>query len=272
VNLQVFHNTTVLITGGSSGIGKAAAFLLAEQNCRLILVSENQAALESVQDELRKQFDSQVDIITIDLCRPGAGEDLFQRVKELDCRVDILIYSAGVHSSSEKEYEEPASVRNLLQLHVVNMTEILLRWAVEMIKRKRGYILTISSITSWFSDPASLIYGPSKSYISTFSRSLHCELKEHGIKVTCMKPGGVDTGFFSENSVYIPPFVQNHLLSPKACAQKGLQALARGRRSIIPGSAGKLQLLIYFIFMRPVFYKKMKQLYFKQKYTVRREP
>ena len=272
MKLQAFQNTTALITGGSSGIGKAAAFILAEQNCRLILTSENQPALKSVKEELQSRFNTPVDIIPIDLCKPGAGEALFESVTDLGCQVDILICSAGIHSSSENEYQNPASVRNLLQLHVTNQTELLLRLGADMMKRKRGYILTISSITSWFSDPASLIYGPSKSYISAFSRSLHCELKEYGIKVTCMKPGGVDTGFFSESGVYIPPFVRNHLLSPEECVKKGLKALVRGKKSIVPGSAGKIQLAIYFLCMRPVFYKKMKQLYLKKKYTLRREP
>ena len=263
--LTSFINSTVLITGGSSGIGKAAAGILAKHNCRLILTSENAEDLEKAKKEIELESQRTIEIIVKDLSSPGSGRELYRTIAEMKIEVDVFIYSAGIHSSIEKEYNDVGSVQKLLHLHMNNLTELLLLISSDMKKRNRGYILTISSITSWFSDPASLIYGPSKSFISTFSRSLHCDLKEYGIHVTCLKPGGVNTKFFSHNNVYIPPFVKKHLLSSEECAKKGLRALERGKISLIPGFAAKQQLLLYFLCMRPIFYTTMKKLYLRKK-------
>ena len=255
--------STALITGASSGIGEAFALLLAQRGCSLVLVSENEPELKRVKARIGSLYPVSVRIIQADLCRTESADRLFGTCSEEGIEVDLLINGAGIYVNAEIELADPDRVRDELALHVQSLTRLCLLFGRAMIERCGGSILNISSISAFFPDFSSLTYGPSKDYVLKLSEALHCDWKEHNIRVTCLVPGGVRSNFFKTNRIYVPPMVTSHLMSAERCAGIGLRALSKGKMRVIPGVLAKLHMLLFRFTTKPAFYSFYKRLYFR---------
>jgi short-subunit dehydrogenase len=252
---------TALITGGSSGIGRAIADVLAEMGHNLILVSEDGPGLKKAERQICTSFSVSILTLQFDLAKHDAATNLFETCQAKGLQVDVLVNCAGIFTNQESELEDLERVRVLLALHVEILTQLCLRFGKLMIERKRGYILNISSISSLFQDPSSMVYGPSKRYVLAFSKSLHSHWREHNVKVTCVVPGGVRTTFFKENDVYLPPMVARHLMPADEFSRAAVRALFKGRRVLIPGLTAKLHALFFRSILRPALYGPLKRMY-----------
>lgn len=194
----------------------------------------------------------------------GAGPGINPRSADLS-RVSVLVNIAGVYANIGDELAEPATAAKLLALHVGALTELCLYFGNRMTKTGGGRILNLSSISSLFHDPSSITYGASKNYVRFFSKSLDLELRPGGVTVSCLMPGGVNTGFFANNNVFIPAMVRKMLLPPEKCAKIALNRMSKGRRLIIPGFSSKVQALLFKVIVRPVFYTFVKKIYGRMK-------
>jgi len=250
-----------LVTGASSGIGEALAEGLARRGFDLLLVSEKGRELARVRTHLVADYPVAAHLRVEDLSDPEAAERLHRYCRQRGLEVEALVNAAGDYLVAARELAEPAAAGASLNLHVLTPTRLCLLFGAEMIRRRRGYILNVSSISALFPDPASMTYGPAKAYLRQLSSVLHCDWKPHGVVVTCVLPGGARTNLFRASGVYVPPLVRRHLLSPEACAELSLRAVFRGRREIVPGVSGKLQALLFRLIVRPSTYGAIKNLY-----------
>ena len=254
-----------LVTGASSGIGEALAKDLAARGYRMILASENGPELERVRAQIAASVPVETRALTEDLTLPGAGARLYERCRELGWPVEVLVNCAGIFLNLERELADPASAERLLALHVQTPTQLCLRFGSEMIARRRGFILNVGSISALFPDPSSLTYGPSKRYLIVLSAGLRLSWREHGVRVCCLVPGGTRTGFFAHNSIYLPGMVAGRLYPVEKCARKALGALFRGRGRVTPGLSAHLNVLLFRLLLRPLFYGFSKRQYFRLK-------
>lgn len=253
--------SVALVTGASSGIGEALAEGLARRGYDLLLVSENAPELHRAQRRLAGAHAVRVLTRVQDLSRPDAAQVLARHCREQGLEVEVLVNAAGDYLVAERELEEPAAVAATLALHVLTPTQLCLLLGADMIRRRKGFILNVSSISALFPDPASMTYGSAKSYLRHFSTVLHCDWKPRGVTVTCVLPGGVRTRLFDESGVFVPALVRRHLLTAPACAEISLRALFRGRRELIPGASGRFQAALFRLIVRPGTYTAIKRLY-----------
>lgn len=121
-----------LITGGSSGIGRAMAEALAKQNYDLLLVSNREDQLAEVQAAIAKMYSVRCDTLFMDLADPKAAEKLFQYCEERQMQVGLLINNAGMLIFSEMTAVEPQRVQTILQLHMVTLTMLCRLFGAEM--------------------------------------------------------------------------------------------------------------------------------------------
>jgi uncharacterized protein len=257
---------TALVTGASSGLGESMAKNLAKRGYDLILVSENRKELERVKDEIGSRVSpSSVTILEMDLFKPDSAELIYDFCEKKMKEIGILVNCAGIFLNIEREMRDISCIENVINLHVMSVTKLCLLFGGRMMERRRGHILTVSSIAAEFPDPASLTYGPTKRFILSLSEALHSELKRHNVRVTCLTPGGIRTNFFSANGVYIPPIIRWTLISPDSCAEIGLNAMFRGKVRVTPGIAGKLQSFFLKRISRPSTYTLIKKIYFSLK-------
>ena len=250
-----------LVTGAAGGIGAAMARELAARGYALVLTDLSENNLAPLAADVHSRYGIDVLCIAQDLAAPGGAALLCAKVEEARGEVSVLVNCAGVYANIGDEFARPAAAGKLLSLHVTALTELSLYFGAGMARRGGGYILNLSSISSLFHDPSSLTYGASKNYVRFFSKSLSLELRPKGVVVSCLLPGGVDTGFFANNNVFIPALVRKTLLSAERCAKIALTRMFNGRRLIIPGLSSKAQALLFRIIVRPAFYGLVKKTY-----------
>ncbi len=263
--IQCANKMTALVTGASSGLGESFARDLARRGHDMVLTSENRKELKRVQADISSRYHTSVSILEMNLFAADSADRIFDWCRKKNISIDILINCAGIYLNIEREMADIRSIEQVINLHVLSLTKLCFLFCRPMMERRRGYILNVSSINSEFPDPASMTYGPTKRYILSLTESLHCELKERNIHVTCLTPGGIRTNFFTANDVFIPPAIRHTLISSEACAKKAVDALFRGKARITPGMTGKVQSLLLRLVTRPSTYPLIKKTYFAMK-------
>jgi NADP-dependent 3-hydroxy acid dehydrogenase YdfG len=187
---------TVLITGATSGIGKATALLLAENGYNLILTGRRYDRLVKLKSEIDKNFKSQVLILNFDIRSREETENALKEVKEKNLDVDILINNAGLAAGLNDINEgEPGDWERMIDTNVKGLlyiSRIVTQW---MAKRGSGHIINISSIAGKETYPMGNVYCATKHAVQSITKGMRLDLLKHGIKVTAVCPGAVETEF-----------------------------------------------------------------------------
>lgn len=158
------------MTGAGSGIGRCMARRLAELGYRLILAGLDPAKLEAAAEELHEQYGLAVEVIPIDLARPEAAHELFERVQALGREVDVLVNNAGAFSFRDILQTPVERIERILCLHALTTTLTCRLFGAEMSRRGcGGHILNMASYSLWMPWPGLALYSASKSYLRGFS-------------------------------------------------------------------------------------------------------
>lgn len=174
---------TLILTGGSSGIGKATVELFASKGYRVFELSRHGVTYDNI---------AHID------CDVTKREDCIDAVKQVvkqTGRVDVLISNAGMGISGAVEFSEIDEEKRQFDVNffgAVNITQAVLPY---MRKVKSGRIIFLSSLAAVFAIPYQSFYSASKSAINALASSLRNEVHEFGISVCCLLPGDVKTGF-----------------------------------------------------------------------------
>lgn len=241
-----YSHLCALVTGASSGIGLEYARLLAQIGCSLVVVSNQCDELMSLAANLAAEYKVRVTPIHIDLAREQAAQELYDACKRQNCQIDILINNAGVFSFGDLVQLQSSVVTRLISLHIVTLSELCRLFGRDMVARKNGYILNMSSLSAWLPVPGIALYNASKSYIRNFSHSLHQELLPHGVSVTVVCPGGVATNLYNlSGRLQLLGVRLGILMTPQALARRALRAMFGKRRQIVPGLINKLFIPIF---------------------------
>jgi len=184
--------TLALITGATSGLGKALAKSLSQNKIPLFLTGRNKDALEKMQNELILQ--TEVSIFAADLSVPKERFALLEEISKK--KPDLVINSAGFGLYGKALTHPLAEQLKILEVNAFALTEITLEAARALIgEKKPGVIMNISSAAGFFPTPSFSIYSASKAYVIHFSQSFDAEVKKHGIRVLVSCPGQIKTSF-----------------------------------------------------------------------------
>jgi short-subunit dehydrogenase len=230
----------VLLTGACSGIGLAMARLLGALGYTLVLVSHREGPLGAAAAEIRAAHGVPVHPIALDLARPEAAGELFDRVTALGLDVDVLVNNAGMFFFGEAADADPALASALLQLHVVTPSLLCTLFCRGMRARRRGHVLIVSSLSAWRDFPGISYYGSSKKYLRGFACALRSELAPYGVDVTCLAPGATATGLYDPEVV--PVELARRLgvmMDAEDVARAGLEAMFRGDAEHMPGALSR---------------------------------
>lgn len=189
------RNETVLITGASSGIGLELAKCFAADGSRLVLIARNQAALEKLAEELRLQHKIETIILPADLSLPEAPKEIFVKLAAQKVSVDVLVNNAGFGLHG-RFTELP--LKRQLEINQVNinaLTELTGLFLPEMLRRRAGGILNVSSVAGFVPGPNMAVYYASKAYVQALSEALAEELDGSGVSITVLCPGPTETNF-----------------------------------------------------------------------------
>src|SRR5438270_8629473 len=187
---------SALITGASAGIGREFARQLADRAQTLVLVARREQRLNELRDELRnRNAQLNVHIHVVDLCDKSEIEELVAWLDQNKIDIDILINNAGLGDYGSFATSDPERNDEMLQVNIVALTTLTRTLLPQMIARKRGAILNVSSSAGFLPIPEFNIYAATKDYVTSFSESLRAELRGTGVTVTTLCPGPVHTEF-----------------------------------------------------------------------------
>jgi len=190
-----FKNLTVLVTGASSGIGKAIARELAGQGAHLILVARNAQRLEQEAEDLKIRFGVNVHVFPEDLEHLEERLELFAWVQKSGLVVDVLVNNAGVaHYGpfTEAGFED---TRVMLDLNIQSLTHLTRLFLPAMIERGSGGVLNVASTAGFQPLPFLSVYAATKAFVLNFSEALWAECKGRGVRIFCLCPGNTLTRF-----------------------------------------------------------------------------
>ena len=183
-----------LITGGTSGIGYELAKIMAAKGHDLVLVSRDQAKLNSVKQEIEKIHKVDVAVFVADLSKPGAAEALHVKLKGLD--IGILVNNAGAGLKGNFFDDKLENNQSIAYLNMNSLMDMTYYFGNDLVKKNEGKILNIASIVAFFPGPKQPVYYATKSFVRSFSRALAYNLRGTGVTVTALHPGVTRTNFF----------------------------------------------------------------------------
>jgi len=190
---MIFNDKTVIITGGSEGVGAAAARMFAEAGANLMLVARNKKNLDAIADELRDK--TRVEIFPMDVSDPDACVDVFKKAAFEFGRVDVLVNNAGYHDRGPVEDVEAAELGKMIDVNL-KAPIMLSRIALPYLREAGGgAIINVGSLAGRAPIPGSVSYAASKAGLRSFTYGLGLEMRDSGIKVAVVSPGPIDTGF-----------------------------------------------------------------------------
>jgi short-subunit dehydrogenase len=223
-----------VITGASSGIGRALAIEFASRGFDLLLTGRNQAALSEVAN-LCREHDVEAEFIPADLSDEDSVRQLILMISELP--VDVLVNNAGFGVKGDFVDTSIADEERLVDVQLSKMMSFTKAVLPGMIARRRGVILNIASVYSVSPVPKQSVYGACKAFILSFSTALREELNGSGVTVTAVLPGTTQTEFRRRAGVEDK---SNSGMPAAAVAKISVDAALSGKAIVVPGSLNKL--------------------------------
>lgn len=194
---MIFKDKTVIITGGSEGVGAATARLFAEAGANLMLVARNKKNLEVFAEALRDK--TKVEIFAMDVSDADACVDVYKKAKFEFGSVDILVNNAGFHARGNVDNVEPADLAKMVDVNL-RAPILLSRLALPYLRESgEGAIINIGSLAGRVVYPGAATYAATKAGLRSFSLSLADELRGTGIKVGLVSPGPISTAFIMDD-------------------------------------------------------------------------
>jgi uncharacterized protein len=196
----------VLITGATEGIGLSFAKYYSSIGDEVYLVARNRMRMIDVKKQLEDTYHNKVYMIIQDLSVVGTASQLYESVND---EIDILINNAGVGYTERSWKIDIDKEESMVVLNDATLMSLTKLYANDMKKRHSGMIINIASTGAFQPGPYIAGYYASKSFVVSYTRALHEELKQYGIHVYCVCPGPVDTDFYLKSGTNSPRYAMN---------------------------------------------------------------
>lgn len=229
------------------GIGLELARLLARDGYKLVLVSRDEAKLQSVAAELKSLGCPQAWVIAKDLAKPASCLELAEELSAQKVSVDVLVNNAGFGVQGNFWQADMQRQLDLLQVNITaltHLTRLLLPGMIERGAKLNGgapqRIMNVASVAGFLPGPLMACYYASKAYVLSFSLALSEECRGRGVTVTAVCPGATRTEFQIRAQIADSKLFSGHLMSGEAVAQIGYKAMLRGKPLVVTGGVNKV--------------------------------
>jgi len=187
----------VLITGGSSGIGKKVGEFLQEKGCIVYGTSRNP-------DKIK---DSKIKLVALDVRDAKSIQNAIQQIIEIEKRLDVVINNAGVGITGPLEEIPTDEIRNNFETNVFGPIEVMKAAMPQMRLQKSGLIINVTSIAGYMGLPFRSVYSSSKAALEIVTEAIRMEVKPFGIQITNVAPGDFATDIASRR--FHAPIIKN---------------------------------------------------------------
>lgn len=237
---------TAFITGASSGLGKEYARQLANSGYNLILTARREDKLRDLAETLEEKNQTKVEVIPADLSKPDDVKILENKIESIE-NLELLINNAGFGAGGNFHEIEMGKQLDMIHVHV-NATARLTRAALPaMVEKGKGSIINVSSIVGFMTMGRSPMYCATKSWITSFTKSISHSLEGTGVKIQALCPGLTFTGFHDteayenfDRSKYPKIF----WMTSEEVVKKSLKALDKNKVVLVTGWINHLMIFL----------------------------
>lgn len=186
----------VFITGASSGIGKACAEAFASENANLILAARRFEKLKIFAEKLEADYNISTQVIELDVRDFDAVKNAFNGLDDNWKKIDVLVNNAGLARGLDKIYEgNLTSWEEMIDTNLKGLLYVTRNILPGMVERKKGHVINIGSTAGHEVYPNGNVYCATKFAVNALTKGIRMDCLEHGIKVTTVDPGMVETEF-----------------------------------------------------------------------------
>ena len=235
--MYTYQGKTALVTGASSGIGRAFAHALAARKMHVILVARSEERLRALASELSRQYQVQAEVIVSDLSQEHAAQALEQEVERRGLAIDLLVNNAGFALNGFFETIAPERDHQQVMLDVTAVVDLAHVFVPSLLARGEGAIINTASTAGFQPLPHMAVYGASKAFVLSFSQALAEEYRSRGLRVLALCPGATETAFFDTAGEAASV---GRRRTPEQVVATALRALECGRSVAIDGLSNTL--------------------------------
>jgi short-subunit dehydrogenase len=226
---------TALITGASSGIGKALAENFAKDGYDLILAARSVSKMQIQAADLQSRFKITATVIGADLETNDGAAKLHAEVKARGVTLSALVNNAGYGTFGEFKDSALGPELAMMQLNMNTVVSLSKLFLPDLLAT-RGKLLNVASTAAFQPGPYMAVYYATKSFVLSFSEAIASELEDTGVTVTALCPGPTASGFQDKADMGHSALVKGKKLpTSEEVAELGYRAMQRGQRVYIPG-------------------------------------
>lgn len=226
-----------LVTGASSGIGAEFARQLAASGINVVLAARRVDLMTRLGDELERDFGATYRAIQVDLSEEGFLDALDAGTRDLD--LGLVVSNAGVMAYGGLLESEPEVLERRFRLNAWTHLALARRYGPALAQRRRGGLLLVSSTAGFQGVPFVVDYAAAKAFVLSLGEGLHAELAGSGITVSVLLPVATDTEMMSSIG-FDAKTMPMKPMSTAQCVAEGLNALAAGRATHVPGRMNRV--------------------------------
>jgi short-subunit dehydrogenase len=235
------------ITGASDGLGKEFARQFAEEGYDLLIIARRGQLLEEIKTEFETKYGIFVEPYICDLSNAEEVKRLEERLEKSDS-LEFMVNNAGFGFAEAFPDVDPDREEKMIRVHTISLMRLSRAALVPMCRRKKGFLINLSSVAAFLYGNNSAEYMATKSYVLSFSRCIQCDVQKYGVRVQALCPGLTHTGF---HSTELMKFFQKNKtpsllwLTAEYVVRTSLRAIRKTRRVVcIPSLRYKLILAL----------------------------
>jgi short-subunit dehydrogenase len=213
---------TALITGASSGLGRGLALWFARRGTRVFAVARRKENLTALAEEARAAG-ATIEPVELDVSR---GDETVERIRSIDADcggLELVVANAGVGQETNAKRLKWERVKQVIDVNVTGAAATLSAVLPQMVERKKGHVVGVSSLAAFRGLPKNAAYSGTKAFLTTFMESLRVDLRGTGVRVTCIHPGFVKSEMTAQNRFPMP-----FLLETQDAVERMGKAISRG--------------------------------------------
>lgn len=223
--MNYWHDKVVMITGASSGIGRGLAVELARRGAKLGLIARRADVLDEVVQEI-ETLGSKGIALPADVQKGDSVRAAADKLRANLGPIDVLIANAGVGGNIDAAELSGEEVAGVINVNVIGVANCVAAVVPEMVARRQGQLVAISSLAAYRGLPKSAAYCASKAAVSALFESLRLDLQPRGIDVTIIHPGFIKTPLTAGRHAQMP-----FLMELNDAVKKIVRAIERRRKS-----------------------------------------
>jgi short-subunit dehydrogenase len=217
-------NQVAAVTGASSGIGLSLAKALAKAGCRVGLIARRREKLDELTEVIRSAGGIAA-AAPADVADPLEMKAAIQEIRARLGPIDLLIANAGVGAPTLLQPVNVADIEKMFRINVLGVVYSVAAVLPEMLERRQGHLVGISSLAAYKGLPGESAYCASKAALNVYLEGLRIQLRDRGIRVTTICPGFVKTPMTAMNKFPMPG-----LMTADAAAERIVRTIRQGRK------------------------------------------